>query len=276
MAWSSTSLVPVHALRALFTRSILFCLLIVSIVAPGCRSGGVRVRTWEEAMALAQAELSTAGDIEGRLEGYAGIATDLGDGIDTVERARPPLELVRTLRGVQVPLLGNGWDILLGLISVATIDGARILDKLEETLTGLLRLKDSLSQLSTLPDTARALRAFRIAPERLTLVALADAAAGATPAMRQVQNDITNLSKPLDEVVTNFERLLSGLRWAAEAGIPVVSDAARRAVDGVTPIQEPLQNLHERLAQLELELGEDAGRLERIQEAVQQVRAGQE
>jgi hypothetical protein len=276
MTLRSASLVPDHALRAVLQRSILFCLLTASIVSPGCRPGGVRVRTWEEAVALAQEELSTAGDIEGRLEGYAGIAADLGDRIDAIERARPALDLVQTLRGVQVPLLGDGWDILLGLISVATIDGARILGKLEETLTGLLRLKDSLGQLSVLPDTAQALRGFRARPERATLAALSDAAAGATPAMRQVQGDIGNVSKPLDEVTTNFDRLLSGLRWAAAAEIPVVSDAARRAVDGLTPIQEPLQSLNNRLAQLELELGEDAGRLERIQEAVRQVRAGQE
>jgi hypothetical protein len=230
------------------------------------------VRSWGEAIAFAHSELEGAGALEDRLDTYAGIANTLGGRIDAVERARPAVAAIERLRNVNVPLIGDGWQILLAALSVASVDGARALGRLEETLSGLVRLKDSLNGLANLSRTAAAVRAFRMRPEQSTLVALAAAATAATPSMRRAEDDVGRLLEPLGDVTSNLGGLIQGLRSAASAGIPIISDAARQAAEGIEPIEGPLGSLHERLQTLHRELGSDAGRLERIQEAVRQAK----
>ena len=60
-----------YGIRITLYSALLICILTTSFATVGCRSGGVRVRSWDEAVTFAQAELEAAGDVEGRLEGYA-------------------------------------------------------------------------------------------------------------------------------------------------------------------------------------------------------------
>lgn len=251
---------------------LLVCLLTTSLGTAGCRSGGIRVRSWDEAISWAQQELREAGDLEGRLEGYARTAADLSVSIDTLDQARPALELIGRLRDVHVPLVGNGWQILLALLSVATVDGARIIARLEETLRTLAELKISLDNLSDLPTVADAARAFRAAPNRRTLAALADASATATPSLTRLHTDLGAVLDPLTDVAGNLSGLVKGLRGAAEVGIPVVSDAARQSAESIGSIEGPLLTLRDGLEQLQQDIGVDVQLLENIQEAVRQAR----
>jgi hypothetical protein len=252
--------------------ALFLCILTTSLATLGCRSGGIRVRSWEEAVTFAQTELAAAGDIEGRLEGYARTATRLSAQIDLLDQARPALDLIGRLRGVEIPLLGDGWQVLLALLSTVTIDGARIIGKLEATLRSLAELKGSLDNLNGLPETADAVRSFRADPSPRSLAALADASAAATPSLRRLHADLGEVLDPLKDVAGNLSALLNGLRTVAGAGIPVVSDAARRAAGGIGPIEEPLLELRDGLDQLHQDVGADAEVLERLQEAVRQAR----
>jgi hypothetical protein len=90
--------------------------------------------------------------------------------------------------------------------------------------------------------------------------------------LRQVHADLEGILDPLTDVSGNLSALIEGLRAASGAGIPVVSDAAQRAVEGIGPIREPLLNLRSGLDQLHQDIGADVVVLERIQEAVRQAR----
>jgi hypothetical protein len=234
------------------------------------------VRSWDEAVRFVQTELAGVGDLEGRLEGYARTAADLSDRIDLLDRARPALELIDQLRDVQVPLIGNGWQILLALLSLATVDGAKIIAKLEEILRTLAELKGSLDSLAGLPELADAVRAFRVEPNRRTLEAMSAASATATPSLRRLHTDLGEVLDPLKDVAGNLGGLLTGLRSAAEVDVPVVSDAARRAAEGIGPIEEPLLALRDGLDQLYQDVGVDTQLLEQIQEAVRQAKEHKE
>jgi uncharacterized phage infection (PIP) family protein YhgE len=226
----------------------------------------VTVRSWDDAVAYAQDELAKAGDLEGRLEGYAETAARLSVQIDVVEQARPALDAIQKLRGVNVPLVGDGWQILLALLSLATVDGAKILARLEEVLRALAELKESLDNLNGLTDTADALRAFRNEPTPRTLAAAADASATATPALSRLQSDLSRVLKPLKDVAGNLSGLVKGLQGAADAHIPLVSDAARTAAERIGPIEGPLVDLRDGLEQLHLNIQADMKTLENIQE----------
>jgi hypothetical protein len=233
------------------------------------------VHSWEEAISFARGELDEAGDLEGRLEEYARIVGPLGESIRIVDQARPALDLIAGLRQAKVPLIGNGWQILLTLLSVATVDGARIIQQLEEALRGLTELQNSLDGLGDLPVVAEAIRTFRTDPSRRTLEVLSSASIVATPAMAQVQADLGKVATPLEDVGENLGGLLEGLRFAAEAGIPAISDVARTGAERIGLIEEPLLALSGRVSELYDSIGADVQTLERIQEAVRQV-AGRE
>jgi hypothetical protein len=261
-----------HALHFTFHVALCICVLTTSLGLVGCRSGGIRVRSWEEAIAFAQSELETAGELEGRLEGYAQTADRLSASIEALEQARPALALIGQLRDVRVPLIGNGWQILLALLSLATADGAKVIAKLEETLRALAELKASLDELQGLPAVAEAARAFRANPTRHTLSAWADASTSATPYLSRLHTDLGEVLDPLKDIAGKLSGLVKGLRGAADAGIPAVSDAAHQAAEGIGAIEDPLLALRDGLDQLYQDIGGDVQVLENIQEAVRQAR----
>ena len=249
--------------------------LIVGLLT-GCRSGGVPVRSWDDAVQFTQDELEKAGDLEGRLDGYVETAARLSAKIDAVEQARPALDAVQKLRDLDVPLIGNGWQILLALLSLATIDGAKILDKLEEVLRTLSELKGSLDKLGGLADTANAIRAFRAAPTPRTLGASADASVGATLALDSLRADLGDVLDPLQDVAGKLNGLVKGLQTVTNAGIPGVSDATGFAAERIGPIEGPLIELRDGLKKLHEDIGADVKTLERIQEAVRKARESKE
>jgi hypothetical protein len=269
------------AIRNTLNLILLVCFLTTSLGISGCRSGGIRVRSWEEAIQFAQTELDAADDplasgsrqsLEDRLDAYAQTAARLSAQIVLLDQARPALELINRLHEFKVPLIGNGWQILLFLLGMATVDGAKIIGKLEEILRELTELKSSLDELVGLPAVADAVRDFRAEPSPRTLGALADHSAATTPSMRRLHADLGEVLEPLKDVAGNISGLVRGLRGAAAAGVPGVSDAAREAAERIGPIEEPLLNLRDGLDQLHQGIDTDTEVLERIQEAVRQAR----
>jgi hypothetical protein len=258
--------VPSAALRVIIT----VCILTTSVASlVGCRSG---VRSWEEAIRLAQNELDAAGDLEGRIEGYERISTQLSAKIDLLDQARPGLELIDKLRGVEVPLVGNGWQILLTLMGVVTADGAKIIGRLEEVLRELAELKHSLDYLNGLPAVAEAVGTFRAEPTRRTLLELSWASASATPSLYQMHAEVDEVLNPVDDVSGGLSDLIAGLRNAADADIPVVSDAAREAAERLLLVEEPLKDMRDDLQGLHAGSKADAETLDKIQEIVRQAK----
>ena len=263
---------PIRSWRLALNATLLFCILTTAFGGIACRSGGIKVRSWEEAVVYALTELEAAGDLESRLVGYDQTAARLSTTIELLDRARPALELINKLRDVQVPLVGNGWQILLTLLGMATADGARIIDGLEDTLRSLTELKHSLDYLNGLSATAKAVSAFRGEPNRKTLLALSSTSGSATPSLRRLNENLSEILEPLEDVTRNLGTLVRGLYSAAEADVPVVSDAARQAADRIEQVEEPLLTLQGGLDQLYRDIGYDVQVLENIQEATRQAR----
>ena len=261
---------------------LVVCLLGALLGRAACRSGGIKIRSWEEAISFAHDELDKAdarpsgpeGDsqqsLDERLDAYARTAADLSAKIKLLDQVRPALDAINTLRDVDVPLIGNGWQILQALLSTVSVDAAQIMAKLEEVLRDLIELKDSLDALSSLPAVADAMRAFRAVPNRRTLGALSAASATATPAMTQIHTELGQALKPLKDVAGKLSGLVRGLRGVAGAGIPAVSDVADLGADKIGLIEEPMLELRDGLDQLYQDIEADVETLENIQEAVRQ------
>jgi hypothetical protein len=256
----------------------LLIICIVGVLQGGiaCSSDEIKIRSWEEAIDYAQSELAAAGDLEGRLEDYDQKAAKLSETIELIDRASPALDLIETLQEVQVPLVGNGWQILLSLLGMATADGAKIIDQLVDTLRSLADLKYSLDHLNGLPAVSEGVRVFRSAPERGTLSSLTSTSILATTSMERLRIELEKTLSPLEDATRNLGGLVRGLQKAAGAGIPVVSDAAEFAARRIGPIEGPMLALYDGLAELERNIEADIQVLENIQEAVRQARQNAE
>ncbi len=266
-----------HVSRLTFHVALIVCVFTASLAGvAGCRSGGIRVESWDEAISFVQTELGKAGDLEGRLSGYDRTAAQLSARIDLLDQAQPALELIDDLRDVQVPLIGNGWQILLALLGLASVDGAKIIARLEETLRSLGELKHSMDFLNALPETVDAVRAFRVKPTRRKLLTLYWTSNSATPSMQRLHAELDEILAPVEDVADNLNGLMQGLRSAADADVPVVSDAAREAAERLEIIEEPLLALRDDLKGLYQGIEADSRVLENIQEAVRQAREHEE
>jgi hypothetical protein len=258
------------AARVTFHAFIIVCTLTIPLAgAVSCRSG---VGSWEEAIRFAQTELDAAGDLAARLDGYEQTAAELSDKIDLLDQARPALELIDKLRDVEVPLVGNGWQILLSLVGLVTADGAKIIGTLEDVLRELAELKHSLDYLNGLSAVAEETRAFRGEPTRRTLLALSSTSASATPSMRRLHAEMGEILNPINDVTNGIGGLIGGLRGASDANVPVVSDAAGEAAERLVLIEAPLQSVRDDLKVLYEGMEADAETLERIQEVVRQAK----
>jgi hypothetical protein len=265
-----SALVPRTVARVTFHAFIIVCILTIPLAgAVSCRSG---VGSWEEAIRFAQTELDAAGDLAARLDGYEQTAAELSDKIDLLDQARPALELIDKLRDVEVPLVGNGWQILLSLVGLVTADGAKIIGTLEDVLRELAELKHSLDYLNGLSAVAEETRAFRGEPTRRTLLALSSTSASATPSMRRLHAEMGEILNPINDVTNGIGGLIGGLRGASDANVPVVSDAAGEAAERLVLIEAPLQSVRDDLKVLYEGIEADAETLERIQEVVRQAK----
>ncbi len=251
-------------------RSIHLGLLVILLLSLGCRSGGIHVRSWDEAVAFTRSELAQGQGLADRLERYQRMTTRLSATIQALDRVSPAVEAVQRLRGVEIPLVGNGWQVLLALLSLATPDAARILDQLEKVLRALVEFKQALDGLESLPDMAAAVRQFEYNPNKRSLIDLAAACESTAPALEQLYHKVEDLLEPVKDVSGKLSDLLKGLRSASQAGIPIVSDAAAEAVEGIGAMEEPLLEIRDLLDQLERELEADLKLMERIQEATDQ------
>lgn len=259
-----------------FRALLLVCIVTVLLSGIACSSDGVRVRSWKEAIDYTQTELAASGDIEGRLEGYDQKAAKLSEKIEVLDQARPALDMIETLRDVQVPLVGNGWQILLSLVGMATVDGAQVIDRLERTLSSLTDLKYSLDHLNGLPAVSEAANKFRNEPTRHTLTSLSWNSISATPSLHRLRAELEKILGPLEDATRHLGGLVRGLQSAAGAGVPVVSDVAQYAADRIGPIEEPMLVLRDGLAELDKSIDADVQVLENIQEAVRQARRSTE
>ncbi len=255
-----------------FHLGLLVCLFTTVLTSIAFGSDGVRVNSWDEAVRFAHAELEKNAGLDERLENYARLAANLSAKIEFVDQARMAIEVVNTLRDVNVPLVGDGWRILLELLALVSVDGAKVMDELEKVLRELTELKSSLDGLSGLPEAARAAREFEADPSRCTLKMLALNSATATPSMTQLYADLNEVVGPLKDVAGKLGGLVRGLRSVASAGIPAVSDAAGLAADNIGRIEEPMLELRDSLDQLQQDIGTDAQMLENIQQAARRAR----
>ncbi|MCP4517747.1 MAG: hypothetical protein GY824_21280, partial [Delftia sp.] len=210
--------------------------------------------------------------LDERLENYGRLAADFSAKIEFLDRARLAIEVINKLRDVDVPLVGDGWRVFLELLALVSVDGAKVLDKLEKVLRELTEPQSSLDSLSGLPKAARAAREFEADPGRCTLKMLALTSATATPSMSQLHADLGRVVKPLNDVAGKLGGLVRGLRSVAGAGIPAVSDGAKLAAENIGLIEEPMLELSTGLDQLYQDIGADAQMLQNIQKAARQAR----
>ena len=152
------------------------------------------------------------------------------------------------------------------------MDGAKIVTKLEEALRSLGELKHSLDYLNALPETAEAVEAFRAEPTRRKLLTLYWTSKSATPSMHRLNAKLGEVLIPIEDAADNFSGLMQGLRSAADADVPIVSDAAHEAAERLGVIEEPLLALRDDLRGLSEGIEADSRVLEDIQEAVRQAR----
>ncbi len=255
-----------------FHLGLLVCLFTTTLASIVFGSGGVKVDSWDEAVRLSHAELEKNAGLDERLENYARLATDLSARIEFLDRAQLAMQAINALRDVNVPLLGNGWQTLLALLGLVSVDGAKVMDRLEKVLRELTELKSSLDGLSGLPQAARAAREFEADPSRCTLKMLALTSATATPSMAQLYADLGQVMNPLNDVAGKLGGLVRGLRSVAGLGIPAVSDAAGLAAENIGLIEEPMLELRDGLEQLHQDIGTDAQMLQKIHKAVRRAR----
>lgn len=231
------------------------------------------VDPWLVAMADVSRTLQKNPEFESNLRTYEVKASEISRTIAMIEEARPFLSKVEELQSTEIPLIGNAWDLLIEVIDASAPGSGEALESLVELLRRILAFKQNLDRLQALVPVVDASQEYRRSPSAKNLRALDSAIAEVRPDMRQVDEEVEELSDMLSEVLSSSNLLQRGL---SEVGgfldVPIVSDAIRSFNTMLDDIMGPLSNLQRELRAWHQQIQTDLEVMSTIQSATRRAR----
>ncbi len=188
---------------------------------------------WYQAIADVQAELEGA-NLDAHFAYYQETAGKTDAYLGQLEKVRPALNAIDTLKETDIPVLGNAWQMLV-----------RALEQVDERLGDLLETHERLQQLDQLNATQTAVEQFQTDPTQQTLQAMGEEMAKADFILTGVDKDAASLQDKVDGLLEAVGKTQSGL--ALIGGIaPPLQDVVKQVQQFISPI--PCKNCRTRWA----------------------------
>lgn len=230
----------------------------------------LRPDPWAEAIRQTQALLEETPELEQHLLAYQTTPVEIDAYTNLLDSARPPLNVVDELQRVNVPLLGNAWQLVVNTLNAVIPGSGQALDTLDETLREAIAFKGRLAALRETGTLLAALHNFEISPSRKTLLALRDTSRSYAAVLDQTQRDVQAHGDSVSRAVAAVEGVEQAMGRAEDAlaRVPVISGAARRLRQSVTALADPLRNLQNALTHTQTQIVADLRALRAIESIV--------
>lgn len=246
--------------------------LIVSLFLGACSSTGptpTPVDPWVKAVQDAQA-LMAGTNLQKHVAFYQRQFSEMDQYLAAVENVRPALNTLARLKTMDLPLVGNAWDLLIKGLDASAPGAGQALVKLDKELRRLLTYRGHLKSLQNLNALVEAANRFSQTPSPQTLRALDAEAQSALPILQRAQSDIAEIRDTVSDVTDAIflvEQGVNGLSGAVSRHL-AVRDALYGLNDALEGAAQPLRELNTELGTWQSYLGEDIGTLQRLHKIV--------
>jgi DNA repair exonuclease SbcCD ATPase subunit len=221
---------------------------------------------WDQAVTDAQTVLQDA-DLEAHFQYYQDTAAQIDQYLAQLEKARPALDFIDTLKNTNIPVLGNAWKLLVRALDKAYLGAGVALEQLDERLSDLLETHERLQQLDQLQKTSDAVEQFQNAPSKETLQAMGKAMTEADFVLTGVDKDAASLQSKVDGLLDAVEKTQSGLNLLGGI-VPQLSDAVKEIQQFVDDILGPLRELSQTLDTMRKQIAADRDIFWRIRDII--------
>ncbi len=221
---------------------------------------------WSQAIADAQAELEGA-NLDAHFAYYQETAGKIDAYLGQLEKVRPALKAIDTLKETDIPVLGNAWQLLVRALDKAYLGAGVALEQVDERLGDLLETHERLQQLDQLNATQTAVEQFQADPTQQTLQAMGEEMAKADFILTGVDKDAASLQDKVDGLLDAVGKTQSGL--ALIGGVaPPLQDVVKQVQQFIDGIANPLQELSDTLGTLRKQIAEDRDTFWRIRNII--------
>lgn len=223
---------------------------------------------WQQAVTDAKETLETA-NLDDHFQNYQETAIEIDTYLAQMEKVRPALDLIDTLKQTELPLLGNVWNLILRALDKAYLGAGVALDQVDEGVRDLLASHERLQRLDQLDQTSAAIKQFQQSPSPETLKTAGEQMAEADFILTGADKDAAELQGKVNGLLTAVDKVQSGL--ALISGLaPQVQDAVSKIQQFIDDISEPLNELSRTLETLRKHISEDRDVFWQIRDIIHQ------
>jgi archaellum component FlaC len=222
---------------------------------------------WDQAVADAQQVLAEA-ELEAHFQYYQDTVDKIDDYLAQLEKIRPALKLLDTLKTTDLPVLGNVWELLVRALDKAYFGAGVALEQVDEELRDLLDSYERLQRLDELDQTSAAIQAFQADPSRQTLEPLGEEMARADFILAGVDKDAASLQEKVDALLAATDKVQSGLGLVSGLA-PQLGETLQEVQTFVDNVATPVRGLSETLATMRSRIAEDRDVFWQIQDIIE-------
>ncbi len=225
---------------------------------------------WTQAVADAQSVLADA-DLDAHFQYYQDTAAKIDDYLAQLNKLRPALKLIDTLKATNLPVVGNVWDLIVNALDKAYFGAGTALEQVDAGLRNLLDSYQRLQRLDELDQTGAAIHAFQADPSRRTLEPLGEEMARADFILAGVDKDASALQGKVNMLLGAIDKVQTGLGLVSGIAPPVQKpfDDIRQFIDATAA---PVRGLAETLETLRGHITEDRDVFWKIQDIIEKAK----
>ena len=225
---------------------------------------------WTQAVTETQSVLADA-DLDAHFQYYQDTADKIDDYLAQLEKIRPALKLIDTLKDTNIPILGNVWDLIIKALDKAFLGAGIALEQVDEGLRDLLDSHYRLQRLDELDQTLAAVQAFQANPSRETLEPLGEEMARADFILAGVDKDAAALQEKVDALVGAIETVQTGLGLVSGLA-PQIQEPLQEIQQFIAEIAAPIQGLAKTLETMRSQIAEDRDVFWQIQDIIEKAK----
>jgi hypothetical protein len=223
---------------------------------------------WPTAIEQTQALLQDSPDFERHMLAYRAAPDELDRYLTILESARPASAALDQLHKLDLPLVGNAWQLLVSALNAVRPGSGDAVDQLDMALKQVVGFRGKIAALSDADAVGIAVQRFRASPSKQTLRALRDSCVYYGGVVRDVDTDMQLYLITVSGAVGKVNNIQQGLLQAQDTlgRVAPLRDFVGGLNKTVSDMAEPLRSLHATVIRLDNQMQSDLATMRSIEE----------
>jgi hypothetical protein len=272
--WTTLSQRRLAAMALVICVLVVFITIMTALIVPqAAPSALLLVRgndSWTVAAKQTQNLLNGDPDFVEHMRSYGQLAESIDANLGILDRARQTSGIFDELHRLNIPVVGNAWQVMVSSLNAALPGRGDALDGLEANLRQVAGFRGKLATLRDGESVAGAAEQFRDNPSQKTLKALRDESARYGSVLDSVVRDIQAPRVAIAGAIERIDGIQQGLQKNQDAlsRVPLLPSLIGRLNQTLSDLFDPLRSLQKDLDQLDAQAHGDLQTIAAIQSIV--------